>query len=337
MELVKSKEICIECCPISNQLLDYTSNLSFHPALYYINNNMAVSISSDDPNLYGYDSVAYDFTCIVNCWNLNLVQLKKLVTNSIKYSSAPISKQFVSEFNSSWENWIDKFVFNKNVDLNEIVEKLIIIEFIKLKTLFNSQENHKIKINQLKNHLQFYLMRINQNIDDEFINMFFRKYLSSSFISNIINFYDEHSTDVQKSQTSMIDKLFYDKSWYIKCKAELEQEEEQEEDLAEANGSSTNVVSLQAAAVAASTATSTNIPVRRVPPINPLAPVLANQVDPVVPAVEQSKLGGKNTTMKHIKKNKHNITLPKHIYKISSLKNYKERHHNNTIKINKNK
>ena len=219
IELVKSKGICVECCPISNQLLDYTTNLSFHPALYYINNNIDVSISSDDPNLYGYDSLAYDFTSIVNAWNLDLVQLKKLVKTSIKYASTKISHKFIKEFDDAWRNWIVTFYNNEYVNLGEVIEKLIVVEFIKLKTAFTPQDVYKSRITELQTVYNTYA---DSNPDkaktDEAKKTdvsLFTDYLTGTFVENIKVFYGT-------SECTVAIKDFFDtESWYTKCKADI--------------------------------------------------------------------------------------------------------------------
>ena len=219
IELVKSKGICVECCPISNQLLDYTTNLSFHPALYYINNNIDVSISSDDPNLYGYDSLAYDFTSIVNAWNLDLVQLKKLVKTSIKYASTKISHEFIKEFDDAWRNWIVTFYNNEYVNLGEVIEKLIVVEFIKLKTAFTPKDVYKSRITELQTVYNTYSVnKPDEAKTDEAKKAdvsIFADYLTGTFVENIKTFYG-------KAECSVLITDFFDtRSWYTKCKADI--------------------------------------------------------------------------------------------------------------------
>ena len=72
VQMVKNKNICIEICPISNQVLDYTPNLSYHPAIYFIKNKIPITISTDDQYLFGYNDVSYDWLSVIYSWNLNL-------------------------------------------------------------------------------------------------------------------------------------------------------------------------------------------------------------------------------------------------------------------------
>lgn len=219
MELVKSKGICIECCPISNQVLDYTPNLSFHPALFYINNGMAVSISTDDQNLYGYDSLAYDYTAIVTSWNLNLTQLKKIVEHSLRYSSYKISSSLYEEFTSSWNHWVEN-ILNENVDIQDVKEQILIAEYINLKTKFNTDDNYEKKNKNLKSLIET-LCTIqnpnpnqNQNCDgNTTIKNFFNKYLTNDFIDNIKYFFKETDGNIN---------FFSDVNWYKKCQMDID-------------------------------------------------------------------------------------------------------------------
>ena len=57
MEQVKEKGIAIEVCPISNQLLRLVNDLRNHPAIVLLNNDIPVTISPDDPVIYGYNGI----------------------------------------------------------------------------------------------------------------------------------------------------------------------------------------------------------------------------------------------------------------------------------------
>ena len=215
MELVKGKDICIECCPISNQVLDYTSNLSFHPSLYYLNSGINVSISTDDQNLYGYDSVIYDYTAIVNSWNLNLVQLKKLIENSLNYSSHKDKKKYYDKnYKEYWNRWVNN-IYNYIDD--EIIEKIIVSEYIKLKILFNKDKVYKEKKEELQSLIKNYFGNKCHNNDctnnnctecDTAIDNMFKKYLTNDFINNIELFFAK--------KVSIIN-YFSDYNWYKKC------------------------------------------------------------------------------------------------------------------------
>jgi len=73
------------------------------------------SINSDDPSVYGYDGLSYDFWTAFVFWELDVKALKKLVFNSINYSSLNDNekKQSLAYLNKEWDNFIQK----ANMDL----------------------------------------------------------------------------------------------------------------------------------------------------------------------------------------------------------------------------
>ena len=107
--LIIEKGISLEVCPLSSQILGYANNLRMHPASEYINRGIPVTISSDDPQLFDYTGLSYDYWSAYMAWNLNLAQIKQLALNSINYSTMNDSekKTALKHFNIEWENWID--------------------------------------------------------------------------------------------------------------------------------------------------------------------------------------------------------------------------------------
>lgn len=87
--LTKYREagIAVELCPISNQLLRYMVDLRAHPGQLYISSGLPCSLSPDDPAIFGYQGVTYDFWEACVAWNLNLKTLKLLAYQSIQYSA----------------------------------------------------------------------------------------------------------------------------------------------------------------------------------------------------------------------------------------------------------
>jgi adenosine deaminase CECR1 len=67
-------------------------------------------LSTDDPVMFGYTGLTYDFWVATVSWGLDLKAIKRLVFNSIIYSSMSYweivnSLKFLNE---SWNVWIDK-------------------------------------------------------------------------------------------------------------------------------------------------------------------------------------------------------------------------------------
>ena len=84
---VISRDICIEACPLSNMVLGYTLDLRNHPVRYLLHHGVQVSISSDDPGFFNYQGVTLDYAYVALAWELDLMDLKQLSLNGIKYSS----------------------------------------------------------------------------------------------------------------------------------------------------------------------------------------------------------------------------------------------------------
>jgi adenosine deaminase CECR1 len=106
--LVKSNEVVLEICPISNQLLGLTPDLRTHPAAGYLNAGIQCTLSSDDPLYFGNDGLAYDFWMALTAWQLDLPALKKLARNSITYSVLDeVSKaQLMRHWENEWNTFI---------------------------------------------------------------------------------------------------------------------------------------------------------------------------------------------------------------------------------------
>ena len=89
MKEVIKRDICVEACPLSNMVLGYTLDLRNHPVRYLMHQGLQVSISSDDPGFFHYQGVTLDYVYATIAWELDLMDLKKLSLNGIKYASVP--------------------------------------------------------------------------------------------------------------------------------------------------------------------------------------------------------------------------------------------------------
>lgn len=102
-------DICIESCPLSNMVLGYTKDLRVHPVNYLMSKGIQVSISSDDPGLFGYEGVTLDYVYATGAWELTIRDLKQLSMNGIKYASISEEKktELYAIFDVKWKEWID--------------------------------------------------------------------------------------------------------------------------------------------------------------------------------------------------------------------------------------
>jgi adenosine deaminase CECR1 len=108
-EMVKHQDICLEICPLSNQILGYIKDLRVHPANYLLRRGVQCTISSDDPSIFGYSGISYDYWTIFLAWQLDLQAVKKLAMNSLTYSSLPEAEkqQAMVYWHQEWNQFID--------------------------------------------------------------------------------------------------------------------------------------------------------------------------------------------------------------------------------------
>jgi adenosine deaminase CECR1 len=86
LQQIKVRDIAIEVCPISNQVLAFVSDLRTHPAAHYLSVSVPLVLSSDDPGIF-QSSLTHDFYAAFMAWGLDLRALKQLAMNSLHYSA----------------------------------------------------------------------------------------------------------------------------------------------------------------------------------------------------------------------------------------------------------
>lgn len=109
---VKEKGIALEVCPLSNQILGYVPDLRMHPASGYIKRNIPITLSTDDPQIFNYNGLTYDFWTAFMAWELDLRTIKKIALNSLVYSGMNKNekKEALNYFNKKWDEFIDELM-----------------------------------------------------------------------------------------------------------------------------------------------------------------------------------------------------------------------------------
>ena len=97
LDMVRQRKTLIELCPLSNMLLRYTTDLRTHPGPAYLRQGIPVSISSDDPGMFGYSGVTHDFLYATALWNLSFAEVKQLILYSIEHCTEPESTRLAWE------------------------------------------------------------------------------------------------------------------------------------------------------------------------------------------------------------------------------------------------
>lgn len=107
MEIVKARDIAIEVCPISNQILGYVPDLRNHPAVSYINAGLPVVLSPDDPAIMRH-SFSHDFYQAFMAWGLDLRDLKQLAMNSLLHSAMDVDekKRALASWQKRWAAFV---------------------------------------------------------------------------------------------------------------------------------------------------------------------------------------------------------------------------------------
>ncbi|HEX3027986.1 MAG TPA: hypothetical protein VHT34_01480 [Clostridia bacterium] len=112
LEDYKTANLAVELCPISNQLLRYIKDLREHPGQSYLACGLLVSLNPDDPAIYGYQGVSFDFWESSVAWGLDLKMVKVLCYYSLKSSTLTESEKgdAIADWKEKWDQYIQNFI-----------------------------------------------------------------------------------------------------------------------------------------------------------------------------------------------------------------------------------
>lgn len=107
LEQVRDRNIAVEVCPISNQVLGYVPDLRTHPALFWLRDGVPVTLSPDDPGMM-QATFSHDFYVAFMAWDLDLADLKQLALNSLRHSSLDAGEkdQAIAAWTVRWNAFI---------------------------------------------------------------------------------------------------------------------------------------------------------------------------------------------------------------------------------------
>ncbi|KAJ8970599.1 hypothetical protein NQ314_001133 [Rhamnusium bicolor] len=115
MEMVKARDISIELCPISNQVLMLNQDPRNHPAVYLIANGFPVVICNDDPSAWGATGLSYDWYVVfmaMTSEKAGIEVLKQFAMNSIIYSAMSDHEKIeaLEKWNLDWNKFLDNIL-----------------------------------------------------------------------------------------------------------------------------------------------------------------------------------------------------------------------------------
>ncbi|KAI0945708.1 hypothetical protein AcW1_001866 [Taiwanofungus camphoratus] len=88
MEICKERDIAVEVCPISNEILRLTTSMPMHPLPILVNHGVRVALCSDDPAVFGNMGLSFDyFQVLVASEVTGLLTMGEFARDSIRHSS----------------------------------------------------------------------------------------------------------------------------------------------------------------------------------------------------------------------------------------------------------
>ncbi len=94
-------------------MLGFTTDLRTHPVRYMLTRGLQATISSCVPGVFDYQGVTLDYVYAFLCWDLDLVDLKKLSINGIKYGSGmeeEEKKRLFITFDKQWTHFVTEIL-----------------------------------------------------------------------------------------------------------------------------------------------------------------------------------------------------------------------------------
>ncbi|KAF9778026.1 hypothetical protein BJ322DRAFT_1094454 [Thelephora terrestris] len=113
MEICKERKIAIEVCPISNEILRYTTSIPMHPIASMLNHGMPVCLCSDDPSAFGNLGLSFDFyQVLVSSEQTGLITLGEIALDSLKYSTleGEEKERAIAAWKKRWVKFLEDVV-----------------------------------------------------------------------------------------------------------------------------------------------------------------------------------------------------------------------------------
>ncbi|KAH8830031.1 hypothetical protein DL96DRAFT_1783257, partial [Flagelloscypha sp. PMI_526] len=109
IKLCRERDIALEVCPISNEILGLTSSMLMHPLPAFLNHGIPIVLSNDDPGVFGNLGLTYDFFQVLMSSEVSgLLTMAEIARDSFKYSFME-PREKVAAF-KSYENKWNEFI-----------------------------------------------------------------------------------------------------------------------------------------------------------------------------------------------------------------------------------
>ena len=120
-DLAKSRRVAIEVCPLSNQVLKLVHDLRDHPIVAFVAEGLPVTISPDDPALWGATGSSYDFAMAFMALGdaSGLATLKQIALNSLELSasSPAVQAREIGTWRAAWAAWVARVAAGAAADV----------------------------------------------------------------------------------------------------------------------------------------------------------------------------------------------------------------------------
>eukprot|EP00761_Pharyngomonas_kirbyi_P011548 gb/GECH01011573.1/.p1 GENE.gb/GECH01011573.1/~~gb/GECH01011573.1/.p1 ORF type:complete len:522 (+),score=122.01 gb/GECH01011573.1/:1-1566(+) len=111
MQMESNRKIALEICPLSNKILGLVGDLRDHPFGAFIHHHLQPSVNSDDPGVFGYTFVSWDWYSLIVSFGLDLQDIKQLAQNAIQYSGMTSDEKdhALDTWQKQWDIFINKY------------------------------------------------------------------------------------------------------------------------------------------------------------------------------------------------------------------------------------
>ncbi|GJJ12129.1 hypothetical protein Clacol_006370 [Clathrus columnatus] len=117
MKLCQERDIAVEVCPISNEVLRLTSSMPMHPLPTLLNHGIPVALATDDPSIFG-NLLSHDlYQVLISSEVTGLETLAVAARDSLRYSMLePDEKvEALSIWEKRWQTFVEEICYENRL------------------------------------------------------------------------------------------------------------------------------------------------------------------------------------------------------------------------------